>query len=94
MPDISYFNSYKDLAGHQQYLRDLQASFPSNSALFTVGNSVEGRAIQGIHIWGSAGQGKRPGVVWHGTVHAREWIVAPVSTILLPYSLARASLLT
>ena len=30
-------------------------------------------------MWGAGGPGK-PAVLWHGTVHAREWIVAPVST--------------
>ena len=30
-----------------------------------------------IHMWGAGGPGK-PAVLWHGTVHAREWIVAPV----------------
>lgn len=29
-------------------------------------------------MWGADGPGK-PAVLWHGTVHAREWIVAPVS---------------
>jgi hypothetical protein len=30
-----------------------------------------------IHMWGADGPGK-PAILWHGTVHAREWIVAPV----------------
>jgi hypothetical protein len=28
-------------------------------------------------MWGADGPGK-PAILWHGTVHAREWIVAPV----------------
>lgn len=77
VPPISYFNSYHSWAEHNQFLVDLQASFPSNSELFTVGTSVEGRTIRGIRLWGTA-KGKKA-VVWHGTVHAREWLVAPVS---------------
>ena len=77
MPDISYFNAYHTWAEHNQFLVDLQASFPSNSELFTVGTSVEGRTIRGIRLWGTA-KGKKA-VVWHGTVHAREWLTAPVS---------------
>jgi hypothetical protein len=34
--------------------------------------------LRRIHMWGAGGPGK-PAVLWHGTVHAREWIVAPVS---------------
>lgn len=43
--------------------------------------------IHSIHMWGAEGPGK-PAVLWHGTVHAREWIVAPVSKQLVyPFSL-------
>ncbi|WEW58670.1 hypothetical protein PRK78_004138 [Emydomyces testavorans] len=69
----TWFNSYHSYDDHLQFLRDLQAQHPSNSEIITSGNSYERRAIQGIHIWGSAGKGK-PAIVWHGTIHAREWI--------------------
>jgi murein tripeptide amidase MpaA len=75
VPPITFFDSYHTWAEHNQFLVDLQAAFPANSALFTVGTSVEGRTIRGIHLWGTA-RGKKA-VVWHGTVHAREWLVAP-----------------
>jgi murein tripeptide amidase MpaA len=29
-----------------------------------------------VHLWGAGGPGK-PAVLYHGTVHAREWIAAP-----------------
>uniref|UniRef100_A0A8H7TW20 Peptidase M14 domain-containing protein n=1 Tax=Bionectria ochroleuca TaxID=29856 RepID=A0A8H7TW20_BIOOC len=74
LPSITYFNAYHTLAEHNQFLVDLQAAFPSNSAIYTVGNSFEGRAIQGIHLWGTGGSGSKPAIVWHGNVHAREWI--------------------
>lgn len=35
---------------------------------------MQGRVLTGIHIWGSGGKGSKPAVVFHGTVHAREWI--------------------
>jgi murein tripeptide amidase MpaA len=38
--------------------------------------SYEGRDIFGVHLWGADGPGK-PAVLYHGTVHAREWITAP-----------------
>lgn len=82
LPDISYFNSYHSFDQHLQFLADLRASFPNNSEIFTAGTSVENRALRGIHLWGSAGKGVKPGIVWHGNVHAREWITAPVCEIL------------
>ena len=78
LPDLSYFNSYHSFDQHLQFLTDLRTSFSNNSEIFTAGNSVEGRPIRGIHIWGRNGKGKNPAIIWHGTVHAREWIAAPV----------------
>ncbi|KAH7136231.1 hypothetical protein EDB81DRAFT_901939 [Dactylonectria macrodidyma] len=77
LPDISYFNSYHTFDQHMQFLTDLASSFTGNAETFTVGNSVEGRAIRGIHLWGSSGKSKKPAIIWHATVHAREWITAP-----------------
>lgn len=57
-----------------QWITDLAAAYPTNSEVVSAGKSVEGRDIKGIHIWGSGGKGSQKAVVWHGTVHAREWI--------------------
>ncbi|KAK4214253.1 hypothetical protein QBC37DRAFT_342421 [Rhypophila decipiens] len=77
----TWFNSYHAYADHLQFLSDLVAQYPSQSEIVTSGNSVGGRPITGIHFWGSAGKSKKPAVVLHGTVHAREW----VSTMTVEY---------
>jgi len=56
------------------FLKSLAAQYPSNTEIITSGTSLQGEDITGIHIFGSAGKGKKPAVVLHGTVHAREWI--------------------
>ncbi|KAI9688614.1 MAG: hypothetical protein M1820_010234 [Bogoriella megaspora] len=61
-------------ADHQQFVRDLQAAFPSNSEVINSGTSVQGRSILGLHIFGSGTKGTKPAILFHGTVHAREWI--------------------
>lgn len=73
----SWFDSYHDYEDHVQYFDSLQESFSSNSEIISSGTSVEGRDIYGLHLWGAGGPGK-PAVLYHGTVHAREWIAAPV----------------
>ncbi|RBR25767.1 uncharacterized protein FIESC28_01449 [Fusarium coffeatum] len=73
-PDQSYFKSYHSFEQHTQFLNDLQKSFSKNSEVFTTGKSVEGREIKGIHLWGKRGKAKNPAIIWHGNVHAREWI--------------------
>ncbi|KAK7191668.1 Metallocarboxypeptidase A-like protein-like protein 2 [Paraphaeosphaeria sporulosa] len=73
----SWYDSYHPYADHIQYFDDLHAIFPNNSKKISSGKSYEGRDIYGLHLWGSGGPGK-PAVLYHGTVHAREWISAPV----------------
>lgn len=76
VPSESWFTAYHPYADHLQFLRDLQAGYTSNSEIFTLGNSVQGRTLTGIHIWGSGGKGSKPAVIIHGNVHAREWITS------------------
>ncbi|KAL1722234.1 hypothetical protein EV715DRAFT_248125 [Schizophyllum commune] len=75
----SWFLSYHSYADHLQFLDDLVATYPNNSATFTSGTSYEGNTITGINIYGSGGSGSAPAVVIHGTVHAREWIATMVT---------------
>jgi carboxypeptidase A4 len=75
----TWFNSYHPYAQHVQFLNDLQALMPSNSEVVSSGRSLNGNSIAGIHFWGSAGKGKKPAIILHGTVHAREWIGSMVS---------------
>jgi carboxypeptidase A4 len=82
-PNATWFNSYHSIADHGQYLKDLAAAYPNNAETFSAGKSVEGRDLTGIHIWGSGGKGSKKGVVWHGTVHAREWITTMVSRAII-----------
>ncbi|KAI1495502.1 zinc carboxypeptidase [Biscogniauxia marginata] len=75
--DPSWYDSYHAYNDHIQYFNDLHDSFPNNSELTSSGLSYENRSIFGIHLWGAGGPGK-PAVLYHGTVHAREWISAKV----------------
>ncbi|KAK9417811.1 hypothetical protein SUNI508_01568 [Seiridium unicorne] len=75
--DPSWFDSYHDYEDHIQYFNDIQATYPNNSETISSGYSYQNRSIYGLHLWGADGPGK-PAVLYHGTVHAREWIAAPV----------------
>ncbi|KAF2141314.1 uncharacterized protein K452DRAFT_298704 [Aplosporella prunicola CBS 121167] len=78
-PSDAFFTSYHPYATHITFLASLQAAYPSRSELVSAGASYEGRNISGIHFWGSAGKGRRPAVVLHATVHAREWVTTLVN---------------
>lgn len=75
----TWFDSYHPYADHIQFLNDLQSQYDANSEIVIAGNSDSGRPITGIHIYGSGGKGVKPAVVFHGTVHAREWITTMVT---------------
>lgn len=75
--DLSWYDSYHSYDEHIQYFKDLQKLFPNNSEPFSTGTSYEGRDLYGLHLWGEGGPGK-PAVIYHGTVHAREWITTMV----------------
>ncbi|KAH9903953.1 hypothetical protein F4778DRAFT_73450 [Xylariomycetidae sp. FL2044] len=78
IPSIDWFDTYHAYEDHLAYWADLQASFPDNSELIEIGSSFEGRPLQGIHLWGSAGKDSRPAIFFNGNVHAREWITSKV----------------
>ncbi|KAK8075901.1 hypothetical protein PG994_003173 [Apiospora phragmitis] len=75
---LAWFDTYHNYDDHIQYFRDLHDAFPNNSEMVSSGTSYQGRDIFGIHLWGAGGPGK-PAVLYHGTVHAREWIAAPIN---------------
>ncbi|KAJ3953118.1 hypothetical protein N0V92_010430 [Colletotrichum tropicale] len=74
LPSLSWFDSYHSYDDHVQYWKDLHAAFPNNSEWLHIGSSYEGRNIFGLKLWGGKPAENKPIVLWHGTVHAREWI--------------------
>ncbi|PPQ70189.1 hypothetical protein CVT24_003905 [Panaeolus cyanescens] len=82
----AWFNNYHTYDDHLTWLNDMVATFPNNAKIVSSGTSVSGRDIKGINIFGSSGSGTKPAVIWHGTVHAREWI-SSMTVEYLAYSL-------
>ncbi|KFA72564.1 hypothetical protein S40288_06867 [Stachybotrys chartarum IBT 40288] len=76
MADITWFNNYHPYAEHLTFLQELQTQFPARARVITSGTTGQGRAITGIHMYGSTGGGSRPAIIFHGNVHAREWITS------------------
>jgi murein tripeptide amidase MpaA len=70
------------------YLHRLSEEYAPLTRLFSAGKSFERRNISGIHLFGKSGPGKKPAIVFLGTIHAREWITSMV-TEYIAYSLLR-----
>lgn len=75
---VGPFDDYLPVEAVYAYLDTLVNLRPDLAETFVVGKSLEGRDIVGIRITG-AGGGEKPGVLYHGVEHAREWITAPVN---------------
>lgn len=75
LPSDSWFDSYHPYSDHIQFWKDLNAAFLNNSEYFVAGKSYEQRDIFGVKLYGNS-TGDKPAVIWHGNVHAREWITS------------------
>ncbi|KAF9032049.1 putative carboxypeptidase [Panaeolus papilionaceus] len=82
----AWFNDYHTYDDHVAWLDDLVAAFPHNSRIVSSGTSAEGRDLKGVNIFGFRGPNAQPSVIWHGNVHAREWITS-MTVEYLAYSL-------
>ena len=74
--DHSFFSKYRTLDEIYGHLDQLVKDFPAISEKITVGKSYKKREIEGIKIGGnSTSLASAPQkVVFHGGIHAREWI--------------------
>lgn len=75
LPDLSWFDTYHSYVDHLQYWDDLVAAFPNNTEKFAIGQSYENRTIWAFSFFGDKEtKEEKPVILWHATVHAREWI--------------------
>src|SRR4029077_8121024 len=83
------FTQYHTPATLASDLSNLATTHPSLSQMFTIGTSVEGRAIQGIKISTNPGvdDSAKGDVVFVGLHHAREWLAAEMPLRLAEYLL-------
>ncbi|MCK6483806.1 MAG: hypothetical protein HUU22_06365 [Phycisphaerae bacterium] len=69
------YMTYDDVLAYMNTLVNLR---PDLAQTFIVGQTLEGRDIVGLRITGPGGD-PRPGVLYHGCTHAREWITVPTT---------------
>ncbi|MHC4429755.1 MAG: M14 family zinc carboxypeptidase, partial [Planctomycetota bacterium] len=73
-----WFDDFKNYDAVNTRLDELEAQRPDLAEVFSIGNSLEGRAINGIRITGAA-PGDRPAILLNSCQHAREWISVMVT---------------
>lgn len=83
-----WYDNYHNLAEIEQYMQDLATAYPDLVDTFVVGNSLENRPIRGIRIHNPNGGAGNPDVLFHGAIHAREWITTMANTYIMDQLLA------
>jgi murein tripeptide amidase MpaA len=73
-----WFDSYHPYADHVQFFKDLHSSFPNTSDIISQGSSIQNRDLYALKLFGSGGTGNgtKEAIIFHGNVHAREWITS------------------
>ena len=75
-----FYNNYRSLAEYESRMDQLIADHPTLASPITIGTSVEGREIRGMRITGTGSNSvAKKAVVFHGLIHAREWISGMVT---------------
>ncbi len=79
--DDAWFEEYKTFAQIVDKLETMAADRPDLVTVFEIGSTVNGNTIWALRITGPEGSDK-PGVLFNGTQHAREWISPMVNMYL------------
>ena len=70
-----WYNNYRSLAEYNARLDEMLADHPDLASPISLGTSFEGREIRGLRITGTGDSSvAKKTVVFHGLIHAREWI--------------------
>lgn len=83
-----WFDDYHNLAEIEAFMQSLADAHPDVAETFVVGNSLEGRPIRGIRIHNPNGGSGNPDVLYHGAIHAREWITTMACAYIMDTLLA------
>ena len=89
-PFSDFFLDYRPYIGTNSivwYMNELVARYPTLASMVNVGTTLQGRTIWGIRITNAATTNK-PGVLYFGCEHAREWITTTVPTYFANYLLS------
>jgi len=79
---------YEDFRTYEEYLalmNDLASTHPDLAEVVSLGKSLEGRDMWALHITGPGDN--KPGVLYHGCIHASEWFTSPIVVYTAEYLL-------
>lgn len=87
-----FFKAYRTYPEIMEFLNEMNTTYPSLTRLETIGKTIEGREIVGIHISSPKNQVpgvKKPLIVYNSLQHAREWISGATTTYIINHLLSQ-----
>jgi len=81
-----FFTTYRQLTEFEAFMDTLIKQYPNLVTKINIGQSVEGRGINGIVITSPDKTNGKTGIVFNGGQHAREWI-SPMTNAWIAYQL-------
>ncbi len=93
-PFSDFFLDYRPYTGTNSivwYMNELVLRYPNLASMVNIGTTLQGRTIWGLRVTNSATSNK-PGVVYFGGEHAREWITTTVPTYFARHLLSQYGL--
>lgn len=70
-----WYDNYKSLAQYNARMDEMLSDHPTLASPISIGTTHEGREIRGLRITGNGSSHvAKKAVVFHGLIHAREWI--------------------
>lgn len=73
--NAQWYNNYKSVAQYNARMDQMISDHPDLATPISIGTSHEGRDIRGLRITGNGSSSvAKKAVVFHGLIHAREWI--------------------
>jgi len=78
-----FFEAYHPYVEIEAFIIDLAAQYPDLVKLEVLGRSYLGKPIYLLRLQGQNPSGDKPGLFFHGGIHAREWISPATSLYII-----------
>jgi len=86
-----FFSDFQTTDVINQWLQEQANAHPNQAEVFVLGQTYLGNDIHGLHLGGGAT--KKPALLLHCAIHAREWITPPTCCWIIDQLLKEPSLL-
>ncbi len=78
----SWYDNFKTYTEIVEHVQDLADQNPALATYIPIGQSLQGRTMFALRVTGPGATAERPGIIYTGTQHAREW-ASPMAVLYI-----------